>query len=214
MVLAMEPAFRSAEGWARLYVDLPGTGSSPPGEPCSDAVLGCSTPPPSPAGSPTSRPKWHDYLSQAVGHQSAEVARRSSPCWQPTGPPMIPIWAPCVPRASPSPTRTPPYAVTPRPLWSPDGAYRRYQPPVDVAARHAGLQRLDVVPAVVRRSAAGRAAEGDRRDGHRGNARADADQLLPTAPTRTDDTEVGSGSVETKVQGLANKVLPQVALWP
>jgi pimeloyl-ACP methyl ester carboxylesterase len=30
MVLAMEPAFSSAEGWARLYVDLPGTGSSPP----------------------------------------------------------------------------------------------------------------------------------------------------------------------------------------
>jgi pimeloyl-ACP methyl ester carboxylesterase len=36
---AFEPAFGKAHGWQRLYVDLPGTGASPPGEPRSDAVL-------------------------------------------------------------------------------------------------------------------------------------------------------------------------------
>jgi len=39
MARAVEPAFSAADGWRRLYVDLPGTGSSPAGEPHSDAVL-------------------------------------------------------------------------------------------------------------------------------------------------------------------------------
>ncbi len=36
---AFEPAFAGAQGWQRLYVDLPGTGASPAGEPRSDIVL-------------------------------------------------------------------------------------------------------------------------------------------------------------------------------
>jgi pimeloyl-ACP methyl ester carboxylesterase len=39
MAEAIEPAFSDVAGWMRLYVDLPGTGSSPPGEPRSDVVL-------------------------------------------------------------------------------------------------------------------------------------------------------------------------------
>lgn len=39
MAMAFEPALAGSPGWQRLYVDLPGTGSSPPGEPRSDAVL-------------------------------------------------------------------------------------------------------------------------------------------------------------------------------
>lgn len=39
MARAVEPAFSAVDGWARLYVDLPGTGSSAAGEPHSDAVL-------------------------------------------------------------------------------------------------------------------------------------------------------------------------------
>ena len=38
MARAVEP-FSVGDRWARLYVDLPGTGSSPAGEPHSDAVL-------------------------------------------------------------------------------------------------------------------------------------------------------------------------------
>jgi pimeloyl-ACP methyl ester carboxylesterase len=36
---AVEPVFVDLSGWRRLYVDLPGTGDSPPGEPRSDVVL-------------------------------------------------------------------------------------------------------------------------------------------------------------------------------
>ena len=39
MAEAFEPALAGSPGWQRLYVDLPGTGASPAGEPRSDAVL-------------------------------------------------------------------------------------------------------------------------------------------------------------------------------
>jgi pimeloyl-ACP methyl ester carboxylesterase len=39
MAEVVEPVFAATTGWSRLYVDLPGTGASPPGEPRSDAVL-------------------------------------------------------------------------------------------------------------------------------------------------------------------------------
>jgi pimeloyl-ACP methyl ester carboxylesterase len=39
MAEVIEPAFEVASGWSRLYIDLPGTGASPSGEPRSDAVL-------------------------------------------------------------------------------------------------------------------------------------------------------------------------------
>ena len=39
MAEVTEPVFAATAGWSRLYVDLPGTGASPPGEPRSDAVL-------------------------------------------------------------------------------------------------------------------------------------------------------------------------------
>lgn len=40
MAAACEPAFAPAgPGWQRIYLDLPGTGGSPPGEPTSAAVL-------------------------------------------------------------------------------------------------------------------------------------------------------------------------------
>ncbi len=39
MTMAFERALAGSPGWQRLYVDLPGTGASPPGEPRSDAVL-------------------------------------------------------------------------------------------------------------------------------------------------------------------------------
>lgn len=39
MAEAVEPVFTATAGWSRLYVDLPGTGASPAGEPRSDAVL-------------------------------------------------------------------------------------------------------------------------------------------------------------------------------
>ena len=39
MAEAFEPAFGDTPDWKRMYVDLPGTGGSPPGEPRSDAVL-------------------------------------------------------------------------------------------------------------------------------------------------------------------------------
>ena len=39
MRLAFEPAFSGDAGWSRVYLDLPGTGGAPPGEPSSDAVL-------------------------------------------------------------------------------------------------------------------------------------------------------------------------------
>lgn len=39
MAEALEPVFAVTSGWSRCYVDLPGTGASPPGEPRSDAVL-------------------------------------------------------------------------------------------------------------------------------------------------------------------------------
>lgn len=39
MAQALEPAFDSTSEWARLYLDLPGSGFSPPGEPHSDSVL-------------------------------------------------------------------------------------------------------------------------------------------------------------------------------
>jgi pimeloyl-ACP methyl ester carboxylesterase len=39
MTEAFEPGLSSIAGWRRFYVDLPGTGGSPAGEPRSDAVL-------------------------------------------------------------------------------------------------------------------------------------------------------------------------------
>ncbi len=39
MTEVFDPAFAGTSGWMRLYVDLPGTGESPTGEPRSDAVL-------------------------------------------------------------------------------------------------------------------------------------------------------------------------------
>lgn len=39
MAAAIEPAVSTTTGWSRLYLDLPGTGGSPPVEPRSDAVL-------------------------------------------------------------------------------------------------------------------------------------------------------------------------------
>jgi pimeloyl-ACP methyl ester carboxylesterase len=39
MRAAFEPAFAGISGWSRVYLDLPGSGGSPPGEPTSDAVL-------------------------------------------------------------------------------------------------------------------------------------------------------------------------------
>jgi pimeloyl-ACP methyl ester carboxylesterase len=39
MAEVVEPVFAATAGWSRLYVDLPGTGASPPGQPRSDAVL-------------------------------------------------------------------------------------------------------------------------------------------------------------------------------
>jgi pimeloyl-ACP methyl ester carboxylesterase len=39
MAEAVEPVFADTPGWRRLYVDLPGTGGSPPGEPRSDIVV-------------------------------------------------------------------------------------------------------------------------------------------------------------------------------
>lgn len=39
MAAAVEPAFAADSTWRRWYVDLPGTGRSPSGEPSSDAVL-------------------------------------------------------------------------------------------------------------------------------------------------------------------------------
>ncbi|RIQ34865.1 alpha/beta fold hydrolase [Jiangella rhizosphaerae] len=37
-VAAFEPVFEGRPGWRRVYVDLPGTGGSPGGEPTSDAI--------------------------------------------------------------------------------------------------------------------------------------------------------------------------------
>lgn len=39
MALAFEPIFSASSGWRRIYLDLPGTGSSPPVAPNSDAVI-------------------------------------------------------------------------------------------------------------------------------------------------------------------------------
>ena len=39
MAEVVEPVFAATAGWSRLYIDLPGTGASPAGEPRSDAVL-------------------------------------------------------------------------------------------------------------------------------------------------------------------------------
>ncbi len=39
MAATVEPVFTEDRAWRRLYVDLPGTGASPPGEPRSDAVI-------------------------------------------------------------------------------------------------------------------------------------------------------------------------------
>lgn len=39
MAATVEPVFAELSGWRRIYVDLPGTGGSPPGEPRSDVVL-------------------------------------------------------------------------------------------------------------------------------------------------------------------------------
>jgi pimeloyl-ACP methyl ester carboxylesterase len=39
MAAAFEPVFVDSSPWQRIYVDLPGTGASPPVEPTSDAVL-------------------------------------------------------------------------------------------------------------------------------------------------------------------------------
>ena len=39
MATAVEPVFAEPSGWRRIYVDLPGTGGSPPGTPRSDVVL-------------------------------------------------------------------------------------------------------------------------------------------------------------------------------
>lgn len=39
MAATVEPVFADLPGWRRLYLDLPGTGGSPPGEPLSDVVL-------------------------------------------------------------------------------------------------------------------------------------------------------------------------------
>ncbi len=39
MAATVEPAFTDLAGWRRVYVDLPGTGGSPSGQPSSDAVL-------------------------------------------------------------------------------------------------------------------------------------------------------------------------------
>lgn len=39
MARVVEPVFAGTSGWSRCYVDLPGTGASPAGEPRSDAVL-------------------------------------------------------------------------------------------------------------------------------------------------------------------------------
>lgn len=39
MEQALEPTLSSTDGWARLYIDLPGTGMSRAGEPHSDVVL-------------------------------------------------------------------------------------------------------------------------------------------------------------------------------
>lgn len=39
MAAAFEPVFSTATGWRRVYVDLPGTGASPPVAPDSDVVL-------------------------------------------------------------------------------------------------------------------------------------------------------------------------------
>lgn len=39
MAKTLEPVFADMHGWRRLYVDLPGTGGSPAGEPRSDIVL-------------------------------------------------------------------------------------------------------------------------------------------------------------------------------
>ena len=39
MRAAFDPAFLGVDGWARIYLDLPGSGGSPPGEPTSDAVI-------------------------------------------------------------------------------------------------------------------------------------------------------------------------------
>jgi pimeloyl-ACP methyl ester carboxylesterase len=39
MAAAFEPIFTQVEDWRRIYVDLPGTGTSPPVAPASDAVL-------------------------------------------------------------------------------------------------------------------------------------------------------------------------------
>jgi len=39
MAKTVEPVFADLSGWRRLYVDLPGTGGSLPGEPRSDVVL-------------------------------------------------------------------------------------------------------------------------------------------------------------------------------
>ncbi len=38
-IAAVEPVFAGTTDWVRLYVDLPGTGGSPAGQPQSDAVL-------------------------------------------------------------------------------------------------------------------------------------------------------------------------------
>ena len=39
MAAAFEPAVADVPGWQRIYLDLPGTGGSPAGEPTSEAVL-------------------------------------------------------------------------------------------------------------------------------------------------------------------------------
>lgn len=39
MAAVFEPVFAASPGWRRLYVDLPGTGGSPAGDPRSDVVL-------------------------------------------------------------------------------------------------------------------------------------------------------------------------------
>lgn len=39
MAATLEPVFTAGSPWRRIYVDLPGTGGSSPGEPRSDAVM-------------------------------------------------------------------------------------------------------------------------------------------------------------------------------
>lgn len=63
VVAAFEPVFAGRPGWRRIYVDLPGTGASPGGEPPDGWLDGVE-------------PDLAGHLATALGRRTAAVAER------------------------------------------------------------------------------------------------------------------------------------------